>query len=103
MGVLGLAPAALTELSPADILLAYRARVKYDELREKSAWERMRISAYYAIAPYLEKGKRTTPDKLYPLPWDAPAVPKKIKSKKDLTEAQRAWLARRNKIDLDGE
>lgn len=55
----------------------------------KGDWERMRLLATITIQPHLAKGKRITPEKLLPLPWDK--VVKRGASQQDvpqLTPAQ---------------
>lgn len=45
------------------------------ELRERPAWDRARMVAYYAISPYLKNARKI--NEVIPMPWD------KKKQKKD--------------------
>lgn len=36
----------------------------------RADWERMRLLACIMIQPNLKRGKKITPEKLLPLPWD---------------------------------
>ena len=47
----------------------------YAEQRDadfKDRWRRMRLLASITIQPHLARGKRITPEKLLPFPWDKP-------------------------------
>lgn len=47
----------------------------YAEQRDtdfKDRWRRMRMLASITIQPHLARGKRITPEKLLPFPWDKP-------------------------------
>ena len=39
------------------------------ELRERPAWDRARMVAYYAVSPYLKGAKKI--NEVIPMPWDA--------------------------------
>jgi hypothetical protein len=45
--------------------------VEGHEIDIKDTWERERISAYLSVSPHLKKGESSSPEKLWPLPWDA--------------------------------
>lgn len=45
----------------------------YAEQRDtdyKNEWQRMRLLATIVIQPHLAKGRKITPEKLLPFPWD---------------------------------
>ena len=52
------------------------------ELRERPAWDRARMVAYYAISPYLKNARKI--NEVIPMPWD------KKKQKKDERVMSRA-------------
>lgn len=45
-------------------------RFAYDSYRDRQAWERARIQAYYSLAPHMKKGRNIKPKELIPLTWD---------------------------------
>lgn len=62
----------------------------YAEQRDadfKDAWARMRLQATIGLQPHLTKGKKLTPEKLLPFPWDR--KPQLARNKEELTVAQR--------------
>lgn len=48
----------------------YDAYITERDALYKDAWCRMRTLACIVIQPHLGKGKKITPEKLLPLPWD---------------------------------
>ena len=73
----------------------------YTEQRDadfKDEWMRMRLLATIVIQPHLGKGKKITPEKLLPLPWDknkkvAPKTHKDKKGRELPVEQQRQRMA----------
>ena len=48
----------------------YEAYAAQRDTEYKDRWCRMRLLATITLQPHLQKGKRLTPEKLLPLPWD---------------------------------
>ena len=68
MGRLKLSYNDLFYLSISDL----KHLIKGHEIDIKDSWERERVGAYISAGPYLKKG--TTPQTLFPFPWDAKHV-----------------------------
>lgn len=57
-------------------------------------WQRMRILATLTIQPHLAKGKKVTPEKLLPFPWDKKKTRKRNAKEQELTpQKQRERMA----------
>ena len=69
--MLGINPADLTALTPGEVIAAYRARLAYDEARERAAWERARMVAFFTVLPNAKKGALRSPADLFPLTWES--------------------------------
>lgn len=70
VGVVGLSLGDFMVLTPAEcdaVCKAYNDRV---EREGRMAWERSRVMAYASVSPYFGKGRRLSPQKFLPLPWD---------------------------------
>lgn len=48
----------------------YKAYAEQRDTDFKDEWARMRLLATITIQPHLAKGKKVTPEKLLPFPWD---------------------------------
>lgn len=48
----------------------YKAYAEQRDTDFKDEWVRMRLLATIAIQPHLAKGKKVTPEKLLPFPWE---------------------------------
>lgn len=57
-------------LTPAECDAVSAAYNDAREQEERSAWERARVVGYSSASPYFGKGKRMTPQKYLPFPWD---------------------------------
>lgn len=61
-------------MTPGEVVAAYRARIHYDELRDRGQWERARLMAFFSVMPHAKKGTLRKPADLFPFDWeDAPA------------------------------
>jgi len=54
-------------MTPGELLAAYRARLHYDEARERAQWERARVMAFFSVLPHAKKGSLRKPADLFPL------------------------------------
>ncbi len=48
----------------------YRVYAEQYDAEYKDKWQRMRLLASIVIQPHLAKGRKVTPEKLLPFPWD---------------------------------
>ena len=71
----------------------YKAYAEQRDTDFKDEWARMRLLATIAIQPHLAKGKKVTPEKLLPFPWDKKKTRKRGKSQELTIEQQRARMA----------
>ena len=71
----------------------YKAYAEQRDFDYKDNWERMRLLASITIQPHLAKGKKITPEKLLPFPWDKKKTRKRGKSQELTIEQQRARMA----------
>lgn len=53
-----------------DFAAVYKAYAEQRDTDFKDRWNRTRILAAITIQPHLAKGKKITPEKLLPFPWD---------------------------------
>lgn len=67
----------------------YKAYAEQRDFDYKNSWERMRLLAAITIQPHLAKGKKITPEKLLPFPWDKKKVAAAKKAKEITPEQQR--------------
>lgn len=65
------------------------------ELRERPAWDRARMVAYYAISPYLKSAKKI--NEVIPMPWDA----KKRKDERIMNRAEFEELVKKRGLKLN--
>ena len=56
----------------AEFAAVYKAYAEQRDTDFKDRWVRMRLLATIVIQPHLAKGKKTTPEKLLPFPWEKP-------------------------------
>lgn len=70
MGVVGLSLSDFMALTPKECDAVCDAYHAARDAAEHSAWERARIGAYSSVSPYFGKGKKMSPQKFLPLPWD---------------------------------
>lgn len=73
----------------------YKAYAEQRDTDFKDRWARMRLLATIVIQPHLAKGKKITPEKLLPFPWEKAQKrrAKKDKGQELTTEQQRARMA----------
>lgn len=55
----------------------YEAYATQRDVDFKDKWTRMRMLATIVIQPHLGKGKKLTPEKLLPFPWEKKERPRK--------------------------
>ena len=48
----------------------WKAYAEQRDTNYKDEWQRMRLLATIVIQPHLAKGRKVTPEKLLPFPWD---------------------------------
>lgn len=73
----------------------YDAYASQRDAAVKDEWARMRLHATISIQPHLAKGKRVTPEKLLPFPWDRDHKPQNAHNKEELTLEQRRERAQK--------
>jgi hypothetical protein len=73
----------------------YAAYADQRDAAVKDEWSRMRLHATISIQPHLAKGKRVTPEKLLPFPWDRDHKPQNAHNKEELTLEQRRERAQK--------
>ena len=66
----------------------YKAYAEQRDFDYKNSWERMRLLAAITIQPHLAKGKKITPEKLLPFPWDKKKKVAASKKAKEYTPEQ---------------
>ena len=72
----------------------YDAYITERDAAYRDEWCRMRTLACIVIQPHLGKGKKITPEKLLPLPWDKTTkVSRKADTPELTTEQRRARMA----------
>ena len=94
MGVCGLSFEDFGLLTPSEFRAISEARHRYDDYREREAWERARIVGVMSVSPW--SGKSVDPKRVLPLPWDQrqearPEPPEQKPATKE--EARRAFEA----------
>lgn len=67
----------------------YDAYITERDAAYRDEWCRMRTLACIVIQPHLGKGKKITPEKLLPLPWDKTAKASRKAETPELTAEQR--------------
>lgn len=65
----------------------YNAYAEQRDTEFKDEWVRMRMLATITIQPHLSKGKKLTPEKLLPFPWEK-SQKRKANKGPDLTPEQ---------------
>lgn len=71
----------------------YKAYAEQRDTDFRDEWARMRLLATITIQPHLAKGKKVTPEKLLPFPWEKKKTRKRCKSQELTIEQQRARMA----------
>lgn len=66
----------------------YKAYAEQRDFDYKDNWERMRLLASITIQPHLAKGKKITPEKLLPFPWNKKKKAAAAKKAKEYTPEQ---------------
>lgn len=99
VGVLGLAPADLDEMTPNELRMAIAARYAYDDRLQRNGWEQARIISWFAVSPHMKKGSNKKANDLFPLTWDKVKPDKRITSSSDFTAEQLDWIKRKNAKD----
>lgn len=72
-----MSPADLETMTPSEVVAAYRARLHYDEARDRAQWERARVVAFFSVLPHAKKGSLRKPADLFPLEWDEGTAPRR--------------------------
>lgn len=75
LGVLGMRSEDFWNETPYEFALRLQGFYERQEAQERSEWERMRLVAYYAVAPHLKRA--TTLQRFMPLPWDKAQRPER--------------------------
>lgn len=84
VGVMGIDPNAFRWMTLAEIREAHKGWFENREQRYRDEWERERWATANLINMQMEVKDRTTPDKMFPFPWDA-----KPKKKRKVSKAKR--------------
>lgn len=63
----------------------YKAYAAQRDTDFKDEWARMRLLATITIQPHLAKGKKVTPEKLLPFPWEKKKTCKRNAKEQELT------------------
>ena len=66
----------------------YKAYAEQRDTDFRDEWVRMRLLATITIQPHLAKGKKVTPEKLLPFPWDKKKTRKRGVKEQELTPQQ---------------
>ena len=75
VGVLGLTPAALEDMTPGEVYAAYRVRLAYDHaLYSRPTLQAGRLAGWMALLPHSKKNSRDGPADVYPFPWEQAAT-----------------------------
>lgn len=90
LGCIGLTYDDFCKLSYEEFAAVYEAFATQRDTDFKDNWSRMRLLATISIQPHLGKGKKLTPEKLLPFPWDnVNQKPKNVGNKEELTPEQK--------------
>lgn len=66
----------------------YKAYAEQRDTDFKDEWVRMRLLATITIQPHLAKGKKVTPEKLLPFPWERKQTRKRGANEQTITPQQ---------------
>ena len=91
LGVCGLSFEDFGLLTPSEFQAIAAARHRYDDDREREAWERARIVGVMSVSPW--SGKSVDPKRVLPLPWDQRQEERPEQKVATKEEAQRAFEA----------
>lgn len=70
MGCIGLSYDDFCRLDFEEFAAVWKAYAEQRDTNFKDEWQRMRLLATIVIQPHLSKGRKITPEKLLPFPWD---------------------------------
>lgn len=70
LGCIGLRYDEFCKMDYEDFAAVYDAYATQRDIDYKDRWTRMRLLATIVIQPHLGKGKKLTPEKLLPFPWE---------------------------------
>lgn len=87
LGCIGLSYDDFCKMSFEEFAAVYNAYAEQRDTEFKDKWVRMRMLATIVIQPHLAKGKKLTPEKLLPFPWEK-SQKRKGKKGPDLTPEQ---------------
>ena len=93
LGCIGLGYDDFCKMDFDEFASVYAAYADQRDAAVKDEWSRMRLHATISIQPHLAKGKRVTPEKLLPFPWDH--KPQNAHNKEELTLEQRRERAQK--------
>lgn len=91
MGLLGLTPDSLYDFTFREFGNAVRGRYKYQELNDRSSWERTRWQTALLLNVHTKKGVQIKPKDLAVFPWE-----EKTKRKSATGWAQLKALAKKD-------
>lgn len=93
LGGMGLSYDDFCKLDFNEFAAVYNAFAVQRDTDFKDDWARMRMLATIVIQPHLAKGKKLTPEKLLPFPWEKIGSVKKNKGLDLTPEQQRKRMA----------
>ena len=86
-------------MDPAEVVLAYYARLIYDQKLQRSIWEAARLSGYMAAVPHVKKGTVKVPQDMITFSWEGESS--KPARNLEMTEAKRKVIERWNREAAD--
>lgn len=77
----------------AEFAAVHKAYATQRDTDYKDRWARMRMLAAITIQPHLARGKKVTPEKLLPFPWEKKNRKRRAKGQELTPEQQRQRMA----------
>ena len=77
----------------AEFTAVHKAYATQRDTDYKDRWARMRMLAAITIQPHLARGKKITPEKLLPFPWEKKNRKRRAKGQELTPEQQRQRMA----------
>jgi len=82
-------------LSAADIMDAYRQRLRYDcamaRFLNQESWDRARFIAFWGIQPHVKRGKLKNFSELISFPWDEGYKKPKVDQAEEMQRVREFW------------